>query len=75
MADEIKASIAELEKLMSDEADAEAIREGVDKLQQAAMKMGEAIYKSQSEEGEDKPKDADEEKEEKDEKKKDEKKE
>ena len=75
VADEIKASIAELEKLMSDEADAEAIREGVDKLQQAAMKMGEAIYKSQSEEGEDKPKDADEEKEEKDEKKKDEKKE
>jgi len=57
--DEISAAIAELEKTLSEEAEPEVVREGVDKLQQAAMKMGEAIYKSQSEEAAADDKDAD----------------
>lgn len=53
MQDDITTQIAELEKVLSeDDPDPELIREGVDKLQQAAMKMGEAIYKNQSSEAE-----------------------
>eukprot|EP01043_Picozoa_sp_COSAG02_P006121 COSAG02_NODE_171_length_31397_cov_27.217554_11_plen_165_part_00 len=45
--DDVQTKIVELEQLLSeDEVEAEAVRKAVDELQQSAMKMGEAIYKS-----------------------------
>jgi len=47
--DEVQTKIVELEQMLSeDEVEAEEVRKAVDELQQAAMKMGEAIYKSSS---------------------------
>merc|ERR1719453_590598 len=60
--DDVQTKIVEVEQLLSEgEPEAEAVRTSVDELQQAAMKMGEAIYKSQggSEEGEAPAEDAD----------------
>ena len=51
--DDVQTKIVEVEQVLANEdATAEEIRTSVDELQQAAMKMGEAIYKSQSAEGE-----------------------
>ena len=60
--DDVQTKIVEVEQVLANEdASAEEIRTSVDELQQAAMKMGEAIYKSQggSEEGEAPAEDAD----------------
>ena len=46
--DDVQTKIVEVEQVLANEdASAEEIRTSVDELQQAAMKMGEAIYKSQ----------------------------
>jgi len=42
-----------------EDVDAEALREGIDKLQQASMKMGEAIYKNAGSDGGGESQDAD----------------
>lgn len=45
--DDVQTKIVELEQLLSaDDISAEDVRKAVDELQQSAMKMGEAIYKS-----------------------------
>merc|ERR1719223_2212197 len=54
--DDVQTKIVELEQLLSeDEVEAEAVRKAVDELQQSAMKMGEAIYKSSSANAEEAP--------------------
>ena len=54
--DEVQTKIVELEQMLSeDEVEAEEVRKAVDELQQAAMKMGEAIYKSSSANAEEAP--------------------
>merc|ERR1719149_83387 len=54
--DEVQTKIVELEQMLSeDEVEAEEVRKAVDELQQAAMKMGETIYKSSSANAEEAP--------------------